>query len=303
MSLEGSSFKNNALDALMQKAPRHVLSAIQKASAKTGVDFAYLVEKAGAESAFNPKAKAKTSSATGLFQFIEKTWMSMVKTHGDKYGLSDYARQIDDNGRVQDAKTRQEILNLRKDPEIASYMAAEFASDNEAYLQRTVGGDIGHTELYFAHFMGAGGASAFLSQKNKNPSAIAADLFPKEAMANRSIFYDTKTGKPKTLGQIYDAFDHKFTDDVLKPAPTAVAQNISSKSSDEAQAFKAYKISAYRYVMPPAAPAAPVQLLDETVLSSLTAMEAEKTIFPPSLYQRAPMSQMTLLLLQDRYND
>lgn len=303
MSFEGSSFKNNALDALIQKAPRHVLSAIQKASAKTGVDFAYLVEKAGTESAFDPKAKAKTSTATGLFQFIEKTWMSMVKNHGAKYGLSDYASQIDGNGHVKNAKTRQDILNLRKAPEIASYMAAEFATENEAYLSRTVGGDIGPTELYLAHFMGAGGASAFLNQKNKNPSAIAADLFPKEAMANRGVFYDAKTGKPKTLGQIYDGFDHKFTDSVLNSETTQVAQNNRAAETSDANMFKAYKVSAYRYVMPPVASASPVQLLDDSVVSALTTMDAEKSIFPSSLYGRAPMAQMTMLLLQDRYND
>ena len=89
-------------------------------------------------------------------------------------------------------------------------MAAEFASDNKAYLQKTIGGKIGNTELYFAHFMGAGGASAFLSQLKKNPLSIAADIFPKEARANRNVFYDRKTGHPKTLQQVYNFFDKCF---------------------------------------------------------------------------------------------
>lgn len=310
MAFEKNINQNNNLDALLRQAPGHVVKAIRQASAKTGVDFAYLVEKAGAESSFNPLAKAKTSSATGLFQFIEKTWMSMVKTHGDKYGLSAYADKIDDQGRVKDSKTRQDILNLRRDPQIASYMAAEFASDNQEYLQRTVGGDITPTDLYFAHFLGAGGASAFINQKNKNPSALAADLFPKEALANRNVFFDSKTGKPKTLGQIYDAFDHKFTDEVLKPEnPLRVARVDNTKmGNNEDTLFQAYKLSAYRYVIPsPAdrpADGLPEQLssITQTVQQTLSVRE-DQQIFPHALYQRAPISQVAILLLQDRYND
>jgi hypothetical protein len=193
------SLENNALAALTQRAPAAIVNAIQTASAKTGVSFSYLMEKAAAESNFNPTIKARTSSATGLFQFIESTWMDMVKRHGSKYGINTN-------------QSRQSLLNLRKDPSLASFMAAEFARDNKNHLEQTVGGDIGNTELYFAHFMGAGGASAFLSQLKKNPLNIAADLFPAAARANRNVFYDSQTGQPRTLQQVYDFFDKKFTD-------------------------------------------------------------------------------------------
>ena len=63
---------NNALQAF--QVPKNVYDAIKNAAAKTGVNFTYLMEKAAVESSFNPDAKAKTSSATGLFQFIEQTW-------------------------------------------------------------------------------------------------------------------------------------------------------------------------------------------------------------------------------------
>ena len=194
------SLENNALAALSARAPTHVLGAIKSASAKTGVDFAYLMEKAAAESSFNPTAKAKTSSATGLFQFIESTWMGMVKQHGAKYGINPN-------------QDKNSLLELRKDPKIASFMAAEFAKGNKAHLEKTVGGNIGNTELYFAHFMGAGGASAFLSELKKNPSSIGANIFPKEANANRNVFYDSKTGVPKTLQEIYSFFDKKFSNE------------------------------------------------------------------------------------------
>ncbi len=205
----GQNFNNiNALDAF--KVPKAVYNAIKNASARTGTDFTYLVEKAAAESSFDTNAKAKTSSATGLFQFIESTWMSMVKQHGDKYGLSNYASKIDANGRVSDSNTRREILNLRKNPEISSYMAAEFANGNHEYLKKHVGGNIGSTELYMAHFLGANGASNFLNAMKKSPNMIAADIFPREARANRNVFYDSKNGTPRSLNQIYAMFDNKF---------------------------------------------------------------------------------------------
>ena len=193
-----NALQNNPLAQLTQNAPRSILQAIKTASIKTGFNFSYLVEKAAAESNFEPNAKAKTSSATGLFQFIESTWMDMIEKHGDKHGVSTN-------------QSRQSLLNLRKDPAIASLMAAEFAEGNKAHLEKTVGGDIGNTELYFAHFMGAGGASAFLNQLHKNPLSLGADLFPKAANANRNVFYDSETGQPKTLQQIYDFFDKKFS--------------------------------------------------------------------------------------------
>src|SRR5690606_31143423 len=108
---------------------------------------------------------------------------NMVKKHGDKYGLGDYAEKIDiKNGRpcVEDCD-RDEILNLRNDPEIAALMAGEFTAENKSYLKRNVGGDVGSTELYFAHFMGAGGAAKFLNSRNVNGDVKAADIFPAAA--------------------------------------------------------------------------------------------------------------------------
>ena len=190
------SLENNALAALTKRAGANVTTAIKNASAKTGVSFSYLMEKAAAESNFNPAIKAKTSSATGLFQFIESTWMDMVDRHGSKHG-------------VDTAQSRSDLLNLRKNPALASIMAAEFAADNKAYLQKTVGGEISNTELYFAHFMGAGGASAFLTQLKQNPHDLAAQIFPKEARANRAVFYNAD-GSARSFGEIYNFFDKKF---------------------------------------------------------------------------------------------
>lgn len=223
------SIDNNALAALSARAPQNVVNAIKTASAKTGVSFTYLMEKAAAESNFKADAKAKTSSATGLFQFIDSTWMDMLNKFGDKYG-------IDTN------QSKKDLLELRKDPEVCSLMAAEFAECNKEHLEQTVGGKIGNTELYFAHFMGAGGASAFLSQLKKNPMAAAADLFPKEASANRGVFYDRETGAPKTLQQVYDFFDKKFSGDTQIASANTMAHKPSETTSRDE-----YKIAPIAY--------------------------------------------------------
>lgn len=234
--------KNNNIHAAYG-APQGVTNAIHQASARTGVDFAYLMNQAKAESSYNPAAKAKTSSASGLFQFIERTWLDMVNRHGDKYGLGRYAEAIDNRLRVGDRATRQDILALRNDPQIASFMAAEFAADNKAVLERTVGGQIGATELYLAHFLGASGASGFLREMRHNPMTIAADLMPKAARANRNVFYDSRTGQPRTLQQVYAFFDKKFAD-TPGQAPHMLAQSdvpLPARKPDIRQAKTGYQ--------------------------------------------------------------
>jgi hypothetical protein len=206
-----NTIQNKTLASLMARAPQGVVNAIQQASAKTGVNFAYLVQQAGAESSFNPKIKAKTSSASGLYQFIESTWLNMVKKHGDKYGMGELADKINANGKVANKADRKEILALRNDPEIASLMAAEFAQENGEYLDAKWGGKVGSTELYFAHFLGAGQAAAFLRERDENPLQSAAVLFPAAAKANKNVFYDSRTGRAKSMNEVYAFFDNKFS--------------------------------------------------------------------------------------------
>src|SRR5258705_13577020 len=71
-----------------------VEAAIQRASDATGVDFSFLMKTANRESGMNPAARAGSSSASGLFQFVEQTWLSTLKQHGSKYGYAPYAHLL-----------------------------------------------------------------------------------------------------------------------------------------------------------------------------------------------------------------
>jgi len=163
-----------------------VTNAIAMASRRTGVDFAYLLGQAKIESSMNPTARATTSSATGLYQFIDQSWLAVIDQHGSQYGLGWAADAISQgsNGRyyVSDPELRQQILDLRKHPETASVMAAEHAADNKAFLEKRLGREAEPVDLYLAHFLGVGGASKFLSVHDRAPDATAASLFPSPAI-------------------------------------------------------------------------------------------------------------------------
>lgn len=296
---------NSALGAFT--VPRDVYNAIRNAAAKTGVNFTYLMEKAAAESSFDTNAKARTSSATGLFQFIESTWLKMVKDHGDKYGLAKYADKISDDGKVTDSKTRREILNLRKDPEIASYMAAEFASGNYDYLKAHVGGNISSTDLYMAHFLGAGGASGFLNAMKKSPNMTAADLFPKEARSNRGVFYDSRTGAPRSLREVYAFFDKKFDDGgAIRSAPqsvmTATNTNRSLRTGADNTATYAMaedplaRLATLMSAIPAQNPASILRTGNE---SRPEYAAGNWQIFPSNMYSNLSLSPAQMMLLTD----
>jgi hypothetical protein len=197
-------------------------SAIQLASSRTGVDFDYLMGQAKIESGFNANARARTSSAAGLYQFVESSWLSVVKKHGAAHGLGWAADAIGPGGRVADAGTRQAILNLRTDPQVASLMAAEHASDNKDAIEGALGREATGTDLYMAHFLGLGGARKFLSRMEADPEATGAALFPAAARANRSVFY-AGDGSARSLKDIYARFASKLGD----AASTAGASAIS----------------------------------------------------------------------------
>lgn len=191
-----------------------VRNAIGRAAQRTGVDFSYLLNQAKSESGLNPTAKASTSSASGLFQFIDQSWLGVMKQHGAKHGMGWAANAI---GRtsggqwvVRDPQMRQAVFALRDQAEPSALMAAESATENAAGLSQVLGRQANATDLYFAHFLGPAGAARYLKAHQANPGATAAALFPREASVNRSLFY-TRAGEARSLDDLYALMAKKIS--------------------------------------------------------------------------------------------
>lgn len=192
---------------------RSLPAVIARSAQRNGVDFKYLMAQAQLESGMRPEAKAATSSATGLYQFIEQTWLGLVKEKGGAYGL-DWAQDAisqNRNGKfiVADKSQKSSILALRNDPTLSANLAGEFARDNSAYLERRIGRAPESVDLYLAHFLGPAGAGKFLKAHEADPHASAAVGFPGAARANRSIFYD-QAGGPRSFRDIRNLFAKKL---------------------------------------------------------------------------------------------
>ena len=202
-----------------------VRSAIAQASRRTGMDFGYLYKQASIESGLKPDAKARTSSATGLYQFIDQSWLAALKRHGAKHGLQWAANSISQTsgGRfyVNDAGTRAAIMGLRNEPEASALMAAETASENREIIQRTTGRTATATDLYMGHFLGAQGAADFLAAMAADPDRRAESVSPAAAASNRAVFY-TPDGRPRTLSEVYARFASKMGDETPLPASEPV---------------------------------------------------------------------------------
>jgi hypothetical protein len=159
------------------------------------------------ESSLKPEAQSPTSSAAGLFQFVEQTWLGVVKEFGAKYGLGSYAGAIgkgaDGRFHVDNAADRQAILALRNDPQVSALMAGEYAQQTKTEMQSTLGRDVCGGELYAAHFLGPDAACRLIRMTGSTPQASAASVFPQAASANKNVFYRAD-GTAKTVREVYD---------------------------------------------------------------------------------------------------
>lgn len=204
----------SSLSITNQLEKRDLPSVIRQSAHRTGVDFNYLVAQAQLESGMRPNAEANTSSATGLYQFIEQTWLGLVKEKGQEYGIGWAQNAISSNSKghlsVANKSLKSSILALRKDPELAANLAGEFASDNSVYLEQRIGRKPESVDLYLAHFLGPAGAAKFLKRMDENPSASAAPNFQKAARANYNIFFD-RAGRARSYQDIRDRFDDKLS--------------------------------------------------------------------------------------------
>jgi Transglycosylase SLT domain len=223
----------NAINQTQSNTQR-VRGAIANAAARTGVDFDFLVREAKVESGLNPQARARTSSATGLFQFTKQTWLGTLKQHGANHDLGWAAdaitRSSDGQYRVADPNLRARILDLRTQPEAAAAMGAELASDNQDFLGRKLGRSPEDVDLYLAHFLGEAGAARFLAAHDADPNAAAAPLLPAAANANRAVFYRTD-GRPRSFAEIRGNFANKLGGESIAPPTYQASANYTLASA------------------------------------------------------------------------
>jgi hypothetical protein len=211
-------------------AGSRVSGAIEKAAQATGTSFDYLLKTALRESNFEPNAKATTSSATGLFQFIDQTWLATLKQAGPSLGYGDYAAAIVQSSghySVPDPAMRRAIMNLRLDPTANAAMAGALTQANAAQLSAGLGRKPTDGELYMAHVLGASGALKLIGASAATPQASAANLLPEAAQANRSLFY-TGQGTARSASQVYAILSSR--QNVALPA-AAAALSVSSASA------------------------------------------------------------------------
>lgn len=157
-----------------------VFDAIKKASELTGVDAAILLAMAKQESGFNPTAKANSTSAKGLFQFLDSTWNDMIKKYGKEY---------------------PQLLAGPYDSLASAIAGALYVKENSTILQRA-GIQVNGTSLYALHFLGPGGGPKLL---RSDENALAASILPEAAKANPNVFYVNGDLRfPKTVKQVLE---------------------------------------------------------------------------------------------------
>ena len=126
------------------------------------------------ESAGKPLAKASTSSATGLFQQLDSTWISLVAMHRPEWSKG---------------RTRAQVLALRKVATLNIELGARLTEDN----QRAIGMDATPGDLYLAHFLGPADAKDLFRAHPDTP--VSALVSQAVINANKSIMQGRNAGQ------------------------------------------------------------------------------------------------------------
>lgn len=192
---------SSAVRARGPVAPAPIAAIIADTSNRYGVSPSYLTHLADRESSFDPSARAGTSSATGLFQFTDDTWLNTLRQHGAAIGMPDAAARIQANPAA--------VLAMRTDPGLNARAAAMLTADNARALRGVLGREPTDGELYSAHFLGEGRARQLATA---DPNAPAASLFPDAARANRAVFYEGRgrNARARTVAEVRANFDASF---------------------------------------------------------------------------------------------
>ncbi len=190
--------------------------AIEQAAKLTGVSKDTLMAFAKIESSLNGKAKAKTSSASGLFQITDSTWKELLAKHGAKYGIP------------SDAKQDNNYYN--------AVLAAEYAKGNLARLSDYKAAKLeDSTAMYLAHHFGVAGANKIIKQILSDPNKPMSETVSPDAY--KANIQELKGKTAQTYAQ---AVSFKINKALNTTYPS---QTNSSKNIDQAKTDNNVKLS------------------------------------------------------------
>lgn len=167
-----------------REATRPPLPARVASSGAASVDDDIVNRIIGIESGGNPAAQNPASSAAGLGQFIDSTWLAMLQKHRPD---------------IVEGRSRYQLLQLKFDPALSREMTAAYVADNRAFLESR-GLPITPGSLYLAHFAGPEGAARILAAALNAP--ISAVMTPAQIAANRGIRRGGKSFSQFTVGDL-----------------------------------------------------------------------------------------------------
>jgi hypothetical protein len=209
-----------------------MLALLQDTARRTGSSAEVLTALATRESRLDPRARNSQSSARGLMQFTESTWLEAVRDHGAEHGLPREARAIATDPQtgelsVRDPRQRKRILDLRFNPRLAAAMAGERTALAQAALAEALGRAPSAADLYAVHMLGPAGARRFLAALAERPASRAADAASTDAVArNRNVFF-ARDGRARTVAEVHAAMARDAAEAAARlprPARTEVAE-------------------------------------------------------------------------------
>lgn len=191
------------------KIPSGVMNAIQSAAQKAGIDPHLLAAVAWRESRFDPSARSRQSSATGLLQFTKGTWLQAIRDCGERCGVGAYADAIEKSRSgeliVSNKQLRAEILQRRGDPVLSAKLAAEQMRLRQAAMQDRLGRNVRSADLYLLHVLGPSGSARFLSALVQHPTASSLNVASSKVMANAGLL--ARDHRPMTVAKTYAAVE------------------------------------------------------------------------------------------------
>jgi hypothetical protein len=190
-----------------------LVRSAKAATSGTSTDFRSLLASSLSESRHDPLARNKRSSATGAYQFTERTWLDLVRRHGAELGMGDAAAKItvkDGAPTVANATQRATILALRGNSDLAGSLAARYFDENRAALGKSLGRKPSENEVRMAYLLGASGAGHLLKAAQDHPGVGVDKIVPGAVRANPTLFRNPG-GAVKTAGEAVASLDRHFT--------------------------------------------------------------------------------------------